>query len=380
MALNEGNKLAFVVTEDWFFASHFLPMTRAARELGLDVAVITRVRGHRKVIEQAGARVIPLEAERRSLNPIAAGHAAGRLAAILRAERPAIVHCIALRGILLGGAAVVLARVPRRVFALTGLGLLGARDDVVGRGARAAVRRLMRGPLQSAQTRFLFENRDDPRLLGLDPDDASRVTIVGGAGVDPELFTPAPLPPQHPTRVAVVARMLWSKGIDLAVEAARLARARGVPLELSLYGQPDPSNPKAIPERTLREWSDEPGISWHGPTRDVAAVWREHHVCCLPSRGGEGLPRTLLEGAACGRAIVTTDVPGCRDLVRHEQEGLIVPPNDAAALADAFAWVAEHPMLLGRMAEAARARILEGFTERHVIEAVKGLYSQLLRA
>jgi glycosyltransferase involved in cell wall biosynthesis len=378
MTTNEGKKVAFVVTEDWFFASHFLPMMRAARELGLEVVVITRVRGHRKVIEQAGARVIPLEAERRSLNPMAAGYAAGRLAAILRAERPAIVHCIALRGILLGGAAAVLARVPRRVFALTGLGFLGARDDMVGRGARTAARALIRGPLQSAQTHFLFENRDDPRLLGLDPDDASRVTIVGGAGVDPELFTPLPLPPQHPTKVAVVARMLWSKGIDLAVEATRHARARGASVELSLYGAPDRSNPKAIPERTLRGWSDEPGITWHGPTHDVTAVWREHHVCCLPSRGGEGLPRTLLEGAACSRAIVTTDVPGCRDLVRNEREGLVVAPNDAGALADAFAWVAEHPMQLARMAEAARARVLEGFTERHVIDAVKRIYADML--
>ena len=378
MATNEGKKLAFVVTEDWFFASHFLPMLRAARELGLEVVVITRVRGHRKELEQAGARVIPLEAERRSLNPMAAGYAAGRLGAILRAERPAIVHCIALRGILLGGAAAVLAGVPRRVFALTGLGFLGARGDMVGRGARAAVRGLMRGPLQSAETRFLFENHDDPRLLGLDPDDADRVTIVGGAGVDPEHFAPLPLPPQYPTRVAVVARMLWSKGIDLAVEAARRARDRGAALELSLYGQPDPSNPKAIPEKTLRAWSDEPGITWHGPTRDVPAVWREHHVCCLPSRGGEGLPRTLLEGAACARAIVTTDVPGCRDFVRHEREGLVVAPNDADALTEAFVRVAAHPMLVGRMAEAARARVLEGFTERHVIDTVKRLYADML--
>jgi glycosyltransferase involved in cell wall biosynthesis len=376
----DGNKLAFVVTEDWFFASHFLPMLRAAREAGLEAVVVARVRDHRAVIEQAGARVIPLEAERRSLNPMAAGHAAGRLAAILRAEKPAIVHCIALRGILVGGAAALMARVPRRVFALTGTGFLGARDDFVGRSARAALRAVVRGPLANRQTRFLFENPDDARLLGLDPADAGRVVIVGGAGVDPELFKPGPLPPQHPTRVAVVARMLWSKGIDLAVEATRLARGRGVAVELALYGRPDPSNPKAIPEQKLREWSSEPGIVWHGPTRDVAAVWREHHVCCLPSRGGEGLPRTLLEGAACGRAIVTTDVPGCRTLVRHDVEGLIVPANDAAALSDAFAWVATNPMLVARMGDAARIRILSGFTERHVIDTVREMYSGLLRS
>jgi glycosyltransferase involved in cell wall biosynthesis len=374
-----GKKLVFVVTEDWFFVSHFLPMLRAAAEMGLEAVVVTRVRDHRLPIEQGGARVIPLDAERRSLNPMAAGYAAGRLAAILRAEKPDIVHCIALRAILVGGAAAVMAGVPRRVYALTGLGFLGARDDFIGRGARTALRALIRGPLQTAHTHFLFENPDDPRLLGLDPAH-ERVTIVGGAGVDPETLRPAPLPPQPPLKVALVARMLWSKGIDLAVEAARLARSRGHAVELSLYGIPDPSNPKAIPEEKLRAWSTEPGIAWHGVTRDVAAVWREHHVCCLPSRGGEGLPRTLLEGAACGRAIVTTDVPGCRALVRDGIEGFVMRPNDPAALADAFSRLAEDPTLVARLGEAARARISNGFTERHVMEAVKRLYGGLLTA
>jgi glycosyltransferase involved in cell wall biosynthesis len=369
-----------VVTEDWFFASHFLPMARAAAEMGLEAVVVTRVRDHRTAIEAAGARVISLEAERRSLNPMAAGHAAGRLAAILRAEKPAIVHCIALRAILVGGAAAVLAGVPRRVYALTGLGFLGARGDLVGRGARGALRFLIRGPLETPQTHFLFENPDDPRLLGLDPRNRKRVTIVGGAGVDPEILRPSPLPHQPPLKVAVVARMLWSKGIDLAVEAVRLARARGATVELSLYGAPDPSNPKAIPEATLRQWNAEPGIAWHGPTRDTAGVWREHHVCCLPSRGGEGLPRTLLEGAACGRALVTTNVPGCRALVRDGIEGFIVPPENSAALADAFMKLAPDPMLVARMSEAARARILDGFTERAVMDAVKRLYAGMLGA
>ena len=372
----QGRKLVFVVTEDWFFASHFLPMARAARELGLEVAVVTRVRSHREAIEATGARVIPLEAERRSLNPMAAGYAAGQLASILKAERADLVHCIALRGILTGGFAAGMAGIKRRVYALTGLGFIGARTDMTGRIAQRAIRLLVRG-LETRQTRYLFENTDDPRLIGLDPADAN-VTIVGGAGVDPEVLTPSPLPPQPPLKVAVVARMLWSKGIDLAVEAVRQARAKGAPVELSLYGAPDPSNPKAIPENTLKEWASEPGIAWHGATRDVAAVWRKHHVACLPSRGGEGLPRTLLEAAACGRAIVTSDVPGCRTLVRHDTDGLIVPPGDAIGLAKALAALANDPPRVAHMGEAARTRVLDGFTERNVIEAVKGLYTSML--
>jgi glycosyltransferase involved in cell wall biosynthesis len=372
----QGRKLVFVVTEDWFFASHFMPMARAARELGLDVAVVTRVRAHREVIEAAGARVIPLQAERRSLNPMAAGYASGQLAAILKAEKADLVHCIALRSILVGGFAAGLAGVGRRVYALTGLGFLGARTDRTGRLAKTAVRLLVRG-LETKKTRYLFENADDPGLLGLDPA-GSRVAVVGGAGVDPDALKPEPLPAGPPLKVAVVARMLWSKGIDLAVDAVRAARAGGAEVELSLYGAPDPSNPKAIPEATLKAWSLEPGIAWHGATRDVAAVWREHHVACLPSRGGEGLPRTLLEAAACGRAIVTTDVPGCRTLVRDGVEGRVVSTNDHGSLMEALVTLAGRPDLVARMGEAARARVLDGFTERNVMEAVKRLYVSIL--
>ncbi len=376
--MSAPRKVAFVVTEDWFFASHFLPMARAAAEMGLEATVIARVRDHRGAIEATGARVVPLEAERRSLNPMAAGYASGRLAAILEREAPGIVHCIALRGILVGGAAAALARIPRRVYALTGLGFVGARTDLTGRAARLAVRTLVRA-LETRQTRYLLENPDDARLIGLDPADGTKVTLVGGAGVDPDAFPATPLPPQPPLRVAIVARMLWSKGIDVAVKAVRLARARGAPVELSLHGAPDPSNPKALSEETLRAWSAEPGIAWHGPTRDVAGVWRAHHVCLLPSRGGEGLPRTLIEGAASGRAVVTTDVPGCRALVRDGVEGLLVPPGEAGPLVDALARLAADPALVARLGAAARERVLGGYTERHVMEAVKALYAGMLR-
>jgi glycosyltransferase involved in cell wall biosynthesis len=374
----EGRRahIAFVVTEDWFFASHFLPMARAAVAAGHTVSVVTRVRAHREAIAATGARVVALEAERSSLNPMAAGYAAGQLAAILKALKADIVHCIALRGILVGGAAAMLAGIPSRVYALTGLGLIGARRDRTGRLARAALRLLIRGSLETARTRYLFENPDDATLLGLDPE-SPKVAVVGGAGIDPEAWVPDALPSHPPLRIALTARMLWSKGIDTAVEAAQLARAEGASLELALYGAPDPSNRRAIPESTLREWSRD-GVVWHGPTDDVAGALARAHVACLPSRGGEGLPRALLEAAASGRAILTTDVPGCRTLVRDGIEGLVVPPDDPRALAAAMVRLAADPALVARMAAAARARIITGgFTEAAVTARVLRLYAEL---
>ncbi|MFI5012815.1 MAG: glycosyltransferase family 4 protein [Hyphomicrobiales bacterium] len=370
-------KLIFIVTEDWFFASHFLPMLRAARAAGFAPAVVCRVREHRVVIEAEGARVIPLDADRGRRNLGSAVSTIGRLRLILRAEQPAVVHLIALWPIALGGIAAILAGVRRRVYAVTGLGFLGASNGLGAKAARLAMRLLLRGPLDGRGVRFLLENPDDARLLGFDPDKARRVVIVGGAGVDPDAYAPSPLPTAPPFRLAVVARMLWSKGIDVAVEAVRLARSAGAEIELSLYGEPDPTNPKTIPRERLEAWGREPGIAWRGRTDDAAAVWREQHLCCLPSRGGEGLPRTLLEGASCGRAVLASDVPGCRALVRDGIEGVLVPPGDAKALALALVMLARDPARVARMGAAARERVLSGFTERHVVEAVAAMYREL---
>jgi glycosyltransferase involved in cell wall biosynthesis len=232
------------------------------------------------------------------------------------------------------------------------------------------------------ETRYLFENRSDPALLGLDADDPRKVLIVGGAGVDPAVFSPAERPAAPPLKLAMIARMLWSKGVDTAVEAVRLARAKGADVTLTLVGAPDPDNPRAISAGQLSAWAREPGVVWRGriPQAEAPHVWAAHHAALLPSRGGEGLPRTLLEAAACGRAILTTDVPGCRDLVRDGVEGFVVPPGDAAALSEAILTLAREPALIASMGQAARARVLAGHTEQGVGEAVLALYRSIVSA
>jgi glycosyltransferase involved in cell wall biosynthesis len=375
-------RLLFVVTEDWFFASHFQPMARAALAAGMDVAVACRVREHRAALEAIGCRVLPLEADRTSLNPLRVLGAVNGLRGLIAAEQPDVVHLIALRSIIAGGLAARLAGVDRRVVALTGIGLLGAAGSAGARAARSLVRRYIRTVVAGPRTRFLFENRSDPALLDLDPDDADKVLIVGGAGVDPAAFAPTPLPDGAPLRLAMIARMLWSKGPDTAVEALMLARAQGSDVELSLYGAPDPMNPRSVDAATLERWSREPGIRVMGriSQADVPAVWAAHHAAVLPSRGGEGLPRTLLEAAACGRALLTTDVPGCRDLVRDGVEGFLTKPGAAAELADRMVRLAADRALAARMGAAARSRVLHGHTEEAVGAAVVALYRSMLAA
>ncbi len=372
-------KLLFVVTEDWFFVSHFLSVALAAREAGFAVAVSVRVRDPalQRRIEAAGIRVVPSHHERGHFGLLdLLGHVRG-FASLFRSERPDIVHLISMRLIVLGGTAAVLAGRFRRVQAVTGLGLIGASTTLKARLVRGALGLLLRGPLGGSSVRYVFENREDPVLLGLSPSNP-RVAIVGGAGIDPGREVQQPLPLLPPLRIAIVARMVHSKGIDVAVEALRRARAAGAPVELSLFGDPDPENPRSLSADVLRAFASEPGVTWHGHASDVAAVWRAHHVVCVPSRGGEGLPRALLEGAAAGRAVVTTLTPGCATFTRDGIEGFLVPPGDADALADVFVTLAHDPALVARCGAAARARVLDGFTSAEVARDFVAIYRDLV--
>ena len=372
-------RLMFVVTEDWFFVSHFLSVAVAARDAGYAVSVVTRVRSAelQRRIEAAGLTLIPSRHERGTFGIRALLTHVGWFMALFRRERPDIVHLVSIRLIVLAGLGAALAGRNRRVHAVTGMGLLGASRTGRARAARRALAVVLKRLLGGRFVHTVFENREDPKMLGFDPD-GLQVTIVGGAGVDPERESELPMPPPMPLRAAVVARMVRSKGIDVAVEAVRRARANGAAVELSLYGVPDLDNPRAISAADLQRWSDEPGIQWHGQSRDVRAVWRDHHVVCVPSRGGEGLPRSLLEGAAAGRAVLTTDTPGCATFVRDGIEGLLVPPDDPDALARAFVALSRDPAAVVRYGKAARARILDGFTTQAVARDFLAVYRTLV--
>lgn len=367
----------FVITEDWFFVSHFLPLARAVQAEGYAVAVHLRINdpGHRATIERCGIRVVPSSFDRGAAGVAGNLRQILRFAALFRREKPDVVHLISLRVVVLAGVAARLARVAVRVHALTGLGLLGVSPGARGRLAVAALAALLRG-LRGAGAGFLFENEADPRRLGWRPGEPD-LLVVGGAGIDPEVETVLPLPPAPPLKLAVVSRMIHSKGIAVAVAALARARARGADVTLTLVGDADPGNPRALTPDELRAFAAEPGVTWRGRTNDVRAVWRDHHAACVPSLGGEGLPRALLEAAAAGRPVVTTDTPGCASFVRPLREGFVVPPADPEALAAAFVALAADARLVQRLGDAARARVLEGFTVAAVAAGVLGLYRRL---
>jgi glycosyltransferase involved in cell wall biosynthesis len=370
-------KILFIVTEDWFFVSHFLPMARAAATVGFDVVVATRITNHAATIRAAGFRLIEIDSKRQSTGALIILRYIARTFAVIRDEKPDIVHCIALRCVVLGGVAAKLARARGLVLAPTGLGHLWLQRGFATYVARSAVGILVGSWLRGPRTRYVFENRDDPSEFNLGADDRD-VTIVGGAGVDPNTFPTYPEPAAPPVRIAVVARMIRSKGITDAIEAVGRARTLGAAVELDLFGEPDPSNPATLTEAELKQYAAKPGITWHGRTADVPGVWRNHHIALFLSYYREGLPRTLVEAAACGRPIVTTDVTGCRDVVRDGIEGVVVPPHDIEAAGRALAALAGDPALRTKMGTAANARYHERFTEEIVTSQVVKVYRSLL--
>jgi glycosyltransferase involved in cell wall biosynthesis len=370
-------RLLYLVTEDWYFCSHRLPLAAAAREAGFDVSVATRVREHADEIRAAGVEPIPIGLSRRSVNPYRELRALREIVSTYRAAKPDIVHHVALKPVIYGSLAARLAGVPAVVNALAGLGYLFSSQDPRARLARPAVEAAFRSLLDRSNSRLIVQNPDDLRFLVSEGVvDARRATLIRGSGVDTTRFVPAPEPEDMPL-VVLPARMLRDKGVFEFVAAAAQLKNDGIAARFALVGDPDPDNPASIPAATLQHWSDSGAVEWWGWRDDMITVLQQSHIVCLPSYR-EGLPKALIDAAACGRAIVTCDVPGCREVVREGENGLLVPARDSAALAAALRRLLEDPQLRRAMGEQGRARAVAEFSVERVLEQTLGLYRELL--
>lgn len=372
-------KVLVCVTEDWFALSHFKPLIRRLKLIFEEVVVVARSSGRMAEIEALGARTIDFEYNRSSLNPVREAKTIRRLSAILVRERPSATHLIAMKPIVIGSLAAELAKTPHVVVHMTGLGFLAISDTIKARAAKRVALAVIGRTVRRDSNWLFVENPEDLAFLregGADP--ADRVTMLGGAGIDPAEFPEQPDTRNVPPRAAFVGRIIKSKGVGVLLEASRLLEARNVPLAIDLYGDTDEGNPEAIPIATLQSWHDGVRRNYRGATRDVPAVWRQSDIFVLPALSREGMPRALLEAAASGRPSIVSDVPGCRHFVRHEVEGLIVPPGDALALADALERLAIDRELRVRLGRAARAKILAGYTAAKVEAAIEEAYARCL--
>ena len=376
-------KLIFLVTEDWYFCSHRLPVARAARDDGFDVVVATRVRAHGEEIRDEGFTLHPMTWRRHGDGLLGAARAIAAISRLYRGERPDIVHHVALKPVLFGGIARRLAfahsiDAPTLIDSVMGLGSGFSGTTTAARMRRPSLGLALRLVVSRSRGRIVVQNPEDRAALAGLGIDVGRIALIRGSGVDISRFEPLPEPEGDTVTVALVSRMLRDKGVLDAAAAIRRLRARGLAIELLLAGPTDPDNGNSLTSEALHSLTAEPGIEWLGPVADVRAVWRRAAIAVLPSTYGEGVPKTLLEAAACGRPLVATDVPGCREVVQPGVSGILVPPNDVDGLAEAIAQLAGDRARRAGLGRAGRHLVECEFTDDLVARETLALYRAAL--
>lgn len=372
-----NRKILFLQTEDYTFYSHRLPMARAALRAGWEVVVAVRVAAHGEKLAGEGFRVAPLPWRRSGTNPISELLMIASIIRLYAAERPDLVHQVTLKPILYGSLAAALCGVPSVINALTGLGFVYINDSWAARLMRLGTDLALKLAFLKPGSLVLFQNEDDRSLFvsrGLVP--RERTILIHGSGVDVVRFAARPEPEGVPL-VILPARLIWDKGIGEFVEAARLLAADGIRARFALIGDRDAENPTAVPAAQLAQWKQNGPIEWWGIREDMPEVFAQAHIVCLPSYYGEGLPKTLIEGAACGRALVAADVPGSREIVRHEETGLLVPPRDARALASALRRLISDKPLRERLGEKGRLLAVAEFSQEIIAAQTLSVYERL---
>ena len=368
-------KILYLVSEDWYFVSHRIPMARAARRVGYEVHVAARVDKCAAQITQEGFVLHPICWRRGNLNPFRVLAAVLETRRLCRQLRPDLVHHVALVPALIGSlAALGLPLV--RLNAIAGLGFAFTSDSAKARMVRPIARRLLGWLLRRPHTTVLVQNPDDYGVMvGLGVPRES-IALIAGSGVDTDVLPPMP-EPSGPFTIGFVGRLLDDKGVRTLVAAHEELTQRGLTLCTLLAGEPDPSNPASIPDRILDGWRQISALRLLGHVADIRTVWSEAHVAVLPSRR-EGLPKSLLEAAACARPLIATDVPGCREIARDGTNALLVPPDDSKALATAIETLMKDRDLRIRFGQASRQIVTAEYSSARIGGQTVALYSRLL--
>jgi glycosyltransferase involved in cell wall biosynthesis len=370
-------KLLFVVNVDWFFLSHRLPIALEAQRRGFEVHIATRLTDKLSELQRHGLIVHVLALDRNGAGLANAWLTGFQLWRVIKAVQPDVMHLVTIKPILLGGLMARLLAVPALVVAVSGLGYV-----FMSHGSTAFVRRwlvgvLYRLALAHRNLVVIFQNADDrQRLTEIAHLPGSSAVTLRGSGVDLVQFVPRPLP-QGEAVVVLAARLLADKGVFEFVQAARLLKAQGCRAQFVLVGTIDPANPTSVSQAELDAWVREGVVAWWGHRSDMVQVLSAAQIVVLPSYR-EGLPKVLLEAAACGRAVVTTDVPGCRDAIEPGVTGLLVPVCDAPALAYAMLELINDRARCETMGNAGRALALRAFDVNQVVDAHLQIYADLM--
>lgn len=372
-----AKKLLFVVNAPEFFLSHRLPIALAAREEGYEVHVATAEGDAVREIRRLGLTHHTVAIARSGQNPLAEIGSIIGFYQLFRALNPDLVHLITIKPLLYGGIAARLVGISAMVAAVSGLGTVFVAESVTARARRALVSLLYRVALKQRRSAVIFQNPDDrDGLLAIGALKKEQVRMIRGSGVNLSNYTFLPEPEGTPV-VVMAARLLRDKGVYEFVEAARLLKSRSVEVVMRLIGAPDPGNPTSVTQAELDGWAAEGVVEVLGYRSDIANQYAAANIVCLPSYR-EGLPKALVEAAACGRAVVTTDVPGCRDAIEPGVSGVLVPVKSAPELADALEALIQEPERRLRMAKAGRELSERAFSIERIVEQHLAIYKEVL--
>jgi glycosyltransferase involved in cell wall biosynthesis len=372
-----AKKILFVINAPEFFLSHRLPLAIAAKQAGYEVHVATVASPDVEIIKKEGFIYHEITFVRSGQNPIRELRTMLQLFRLFKAERPELVHAVTIKPVLYGGIAARLAGVRSVVAAVSGLGTVFLAASATARARRWLVTRLYRAALRHKNLTVIFQNPDDRDvMLGLGIVNSAQVSMIRGSGVQLADYPYLPEPNGRPV-VVMAARLLRDKGVFEFVESARLLRDRGIDVEMRLIGSPDPGNPTSVKQQDLERWALEGCVRLLGYRADIAEQYAAANIVCLPSYR-EGLPKSLVEAAACGRAVVTTDVPGCRDAIVPDETGMLVPVRDTVALADAIQKLVGNADMRLHMGRSSRRLAEEAFTIERIVEQHMTIYKELL--
>jgi glycosyltransferase involved in cell wall biosynthesis len=374
---NSPRKLLYIVNEDWAFLLNRLPMARAARKAGFEVHIATRVIDGAAAIEAEGFILHAIPLQRGGISPLSAIPAILALRQIAARIKPDIAHHSGLQCCVYGSIAAFGRKFPY-VSALTGMGYVYTSATRRTRLLRKILKQLLPSLLDRPGDVVLVQNPDDRAALADLGISEARIVLIPGSGVDTDALQPLP-EPEGPITYGFAGRLLTDKGIRALVAAHDIVRRQGLETNLLIAGNPDPANPASVSLQEVNEWTERPGINWLGHVRDISSLWKRCHFAILPSHR-EGLPGSLMEAAACQRAMIATDAPGCREIVIDDRTGLLVPIEDPQALAQAIVKLVTSPELRARYGKAARELVVSKLSAKIIGEQVVQLYDDMTAA
>ncbi|MDT8383275.1 MAG: glycosyltransferase family 4 protein [Gammaproteobacteria bacterium] len=380
MTIDRNDKVLLLANTDWYLYNFRLPLANALRERGYEVVLVSPPGEYTCLLQQAGFRWLPLTMNRGSVNPISQVKSIAALVRLYRREKPDLVHHFTIKCVLYGSLAARLTGNPACINAVAGLGFIFSSSSSKALLLRPLIKVLLRILSSGSSSRLIVQNSEDrDRFIASGLVSQKYIRLIRGSGVNTQRFHPSNRNETRDNyRVLLATRLLWDKGVAEYVEAARILLRDNIDVEFLIAGSSDTGNPGAIPQEQIQQWQDEGVVNVLGHIERMEELLANIDVVVLPTTYGEGVPRILLETAATGLPIVASDTAGCREIVDHQSNGILVAPGDAVELARAIKNLLQTKEERLRMGNAGRVKVLKEFDEQKVIAETLSVYSELL--